>query len=79
MSGSDALQLRNEYFDDIKGQRTGFQNRYFETLLSFTHWIGNTIIMRPEIRYEHAFERAAYDNGTKQDQAVFACDFIVKY
>ena len=79
LSGSDALQLRNEYFDDIKGQRTGFQNQYFETLLSFTHWIGNTIIMRPEIRYEHAFERAAYDNGTKQDQAVFACDFIVKY
>jgi hypothetical protein len=79
VSGSDALQLRNEYFDDIKGQRTGFQNQYFETLLSFTHWIGNTIIMRPEVRYEHAFERAAYDNGTKQDQVVFATDFIFKY
>ena len=35
--------------------------------------------MRPEIRYEHSFERPAYNNGTAQDQLVTAMDFIFKY
>jgi hypothetical protein len=79
VSGSDALTWRNEYMNDIKGQRTGFQTQYFETLLSWAHWIGNTIIIRPELRFERAFDRPAYDNGTEKNQFVFATDIILKY
>lgn len=75
----DALQWRNEYFDDIKGQRTGYKTQYFETLLSYVHWIGSSIIMRPELRFERSFERPAYNNGSSMNQLVFACDFIFKY
>jgi hypothetical protein len=79
VSLTDALQWRNEYLNDIKGQRTGFQTQYYETLLSWTHWIGNTILLRPEIRFERAFDRPAYDNGTAQNQFIFATDVIFKY
>ena len=78
-SGADALTWRIEYMNDIKGQRTGFQTQYFETLLSWAHWIGNTIIIRPEVRFERAFDRPAYDNGTERNQFIFATDFIFKY
>jgi hypothetical protein len=79
VTGKDALEWRNEYFDDIKGQRTGYKTQYFETLLSWTHWIGSTIILRPELRYERSFDRPTYNNGTNQDQFVFATDIIFKY
>jgi len=79
VSDHDALGWRNEYFDDIQGQRTGYKTQYFETLLSWVHWIGNTIIMRPEVRFEQSFARPAYNNGTAMNQIVFATDFIFKY
>jgi hypothetical protein len=70
------LSIRNEFFDDIKGQRTGFKTRYSEHLLGWGHWIGTTILIRPELRWEHAYDMRAYDNGTKQSQFMVASDVI---
>jgi hypothetical protein len=75
----DAFAFRNEYFDDTRGQRTGFKTQYYSVMISWNHWIGSTIEIRPEIRYDRSFERPAYDNGSKKDQLVTAMDFIFKY
>lgn len=72
----DFISFRNEYFDDIKGQRTGFKSRYVEDGISWNHWFGSTLVFRPEIRYEHSFDMAAYSTGTKKTQVMFAGDFI---
>ncbi len=72
----DFISLRDEYFDDIKGQRTGYKTRYYEGGISWNHWIGSTIVFRPEIRFEHAFDMRAYDTGTRQSQVMFAGDVI---
>jgi hypothetical protein len=40
-STHDDLTIRNEYFDDIKGQRTGLRTQYSE-YLGWGHWIGTT-------------------------------------
>jgi hypothetical protein len=79
ISKSDALILRTEYFDDLKGQRTGFKTTYSESTISWNHWIGTTIVFRPELRYEHAFDMPAYNNGTKKSQLTFAGDLIWFY
>ena len=50
----DFFAWRNEIFDDINGQRTGFPTRYEESTISWNHWIGKAITLRPEIRFEHA-------------------------
>ena len=68
------LSFRNEFLDDIKGQRTGFTTKYSEHLISYGHWIGSTILFRPEIRLEHSYDLAAYDLGTKKTQFVVAGD-----
>jgi hypothetical protein len=70
------ISIRNEYFDDIKGQRTGFKSRYTEHLIGWGHWIGSTILLRPEIRYERSYDARAYDNGTKKNQLMVAGDMI---
>ena len=75
----DALILRNEYFDDIRGQRTGFKTRYTEHAISWNHWIGTTIVFRPELRYDVAYDAPAYDSGLKKHQLMFAADMIWFY
>ena len=72
----NALILRNEYFDDMRGQRTGFRTRYSEHGLSWNHWVGSTLVFRPELRYEVAYDAAAYDSGLKRHQLMFAADMI---
>jgi hypothetical protein len=77
LSGHDYLTIRNEYFDDMKGQRTGFKTQYTEHLIGWGHWVGSTVLFRPELRFERAYDMKVYDNGTKQNQLTFACDAIL--
>lgn len=75
----DFLCFRNEFFDDTKGQRTGVQTKYSEHAISWNHWIGSTILMRPEVRYDYAYNAPAYDSGHKKGQFMLAGDLIWFY
>jgi len=81
----DIATFRTDYFNDARGQRTGFKTRYYEFDLGYTHWIGDTIELRPELRYEHARDVDAYDNPTatpgqgKNSQAMIAADAIFHF
>ena len=76
LSKKNYISIRNEFFDDLKGQRTGFKSKYSEHLLGWGHWIGTTILLRPELRYERSYDATAYDNGTKKNQFTVAGDII---
>jgi hypothetical protein len=73
------LSFRNEFVDDIKGQRTGYTTKYSEHLISYGHWIGSTILFRPEIRLEHSYDLPAYDLGTKKTQFIVAGDITYHF
>jgi hypothetical protein len=73
------LSIRNEFVDDIKGQRTGYATKYSEHLISYGQWIGSTVLFRPEIRLEHSYDLAAYDLGTKKTQFVVAGDITYHF
>lgn len=79
LSPHDILSLRNEFLDDKKGQRTGVATRYSEDTLSWTHWLGSTVQIRPEIRYDRAWDRPSYDNGRRRDQLTVAADVVLHY
>jgi hypothetical protein len=76
MGKKDFISFRNEVFNDIKGQRTGYRTLYVEDGVSWNHWIGSTILLRPELRYERAFDSPAYQNGTRKSQLMLAADAI---
>ena len=78
-STKDYLTIRNEYFNDIKGQRTGFKTQYSEHLIGWGHWIGTTVLIRPELRFERSYDAPAYNGGTKKNQLVFASDVIFHF
>lgn len=77
LSRHDYLSIRNEYFDDIRGQRTGFRTPYTEHGIGWGHWVGTTVLFRPELRFERSYDVPAYDNGTRKNQFMLACDVIL--
>jgi len=79
LSTRNYLSIRSDFLDDMKGQRTGVKTRYAEETLMWGRWVGSTILLRPEIRYDHALNRPAYDNGTRRSQFQLAMDVIFKF
>jgi hypothetical protein len=81
----DIATFRTDYLNDARGQRTGFKTRYYEWDLGYTHWVGDALELRPEIRFEHARDADAYDNPTatlgqgKHSQAMIAADAIFHF
>jgi hypothetical protein len=55
MNHQASLNIRNEFVNDIKGQRTGTPGRYEEHMVGFDFWTGSTITFRPELSYIHTF------------------------
>jgi len=80
-----SMTIRNEFVEDFAGQRTGTKTSYSEHLVGFNFWLGSTVTFRPELRYEHSYNKPAYDspfingaNGppTKSSQLTAAADLI---
>jgi hypothetical protein len=71
--------IRNEYFDDASGQRTGVKDVYSEHALGFSWWPNSITTIRPEIRFDRAYQREAFDNQTRKNQLSFNVDMIVHF
>lgn len=79
VANKDFLSFRTDYLDDYDGQRTGFVTQYMSWTFGLSHFFSNLVEVRPEARYETAFNATPYDNGTKKYQAVFEVDTIVRF
>ena len=73
------FSLRTDFLNDKKGQRTGYQTRYSEETFSWTHWLGTTVQIRPEVRFDHAWDRKSYGNGAHTNQLTVASDVIFHF
>jgi len=73
------IGFRSDLLDDKKGQRTGFATKYTENTLYATRYIGSTIMLRPELRFDHSWDLAAYNGGTARNQLFFGMDLIFKF
>jgi hypothetical protein len=79
LSVHDFLSFRSDFLNDKKGQRTGYATRYSENTIMWCHWIGSTIQLRPELRFERAWDTQAYDNGRRHNQLTVASDLIFHF
>jgi hypothetical protein len=74
------LSIRNESPDDIKDQRTGYATtRYSERMIGYGYWIGSTVLVRPELHFEHSYDLATYDLDTKHTQLIAAGDLAYHF
>jgi len=58
-----SLNIRNEYVDDIVGQRTGTPAKYEEHMVGFDFWSGSTITFRPELSYTKCYSKYTTPDG----------------
>jgi Putative beta-barrel porin-2, OmpL-like. bbp2 len=79
LSGDSFFTVRNEYFDDRVGARTGFATPYSEHSIGVTWWPDKLITIRPELRYDHSYDVPACNNGTRKDQFAFTTDVIFHF
>ena len=73
------LTFRNEFYNDVVGSRTGHATKYSEHSLGVTWWPGKIITLRPELRFDHSYDTAAFDNGGRRNQLVGSMDVIIHY
>jgi hypothetical protein len=84
------LSIRNELFDDMDGNRTGYACLYSEHSIGITWWPNKLITIRPEVRYDHAYgthgsktdvvnESTPFDNGTRRSQVTAQFDVIYHF
>jgi hypothetical protein len=71
--------MRNEFYNDVVGSRTGRATKYSEHSMGVTWWPDKIITLRPELRFDHSYDSAAFDNGTRRNQLTASMDFIVHY
>jgi hypothetical protein len=76
---SNMISIRNEFYKDAQGQRTGFATRYSSHTIGMTHWVSPDLEIRPEFRYERAYDFPAYDGGKKNYQVIALLDAILHY
>ena len=79
LNAASMLSIRNEFYDDEQGQRTGFATRYSSHTVGLTHWLLQDVEVRPELRYERAYDFPAYDGGKKNYQTTALVDVILHY
>jgi hypothetical protein len=73
------MTFRTDYLDDPRGQLSGYETSYMSWTVGITHFLTNFLSIRPEVRYETAFDATPYDNGTKKNQSTFIMDAIVRF
>jgi hypothetical protein len=79
VSSKFMIGFRSDFLDDKKGQRTGFATKYTENTLYATRYIGTTVMLRPELRFDHSWDLDAYNGGKARNQLFFGMDLIYKF
>ncbi len=79
LDSKDYLSLRTDFLNDPEGYRTGYRTLYFSETLGWVHDFTPMFSIRPEIRWEHAFNASPYDNGAKRTQMELAADLILRF
>ena len=65
--------------NDKVGSRTGFATQYTEHAIGITWWPDKLITIRPELRFDHSYDVAAYNLGRDHSQFAFVTDVIYHF
>ncbi len=79
LSKKDFLTLRNEWWDDEKGERSGFGTNYTSNTIGWTHNINVVFQIRPEIGYYHSWNQPALDLGTRKNMVLYGFDMTLRF
>ncbi len=79
VSKQDYITVRNEWWDDQQGERSGFATAYSSHTIGISHNFNNYLQVRPEIGYYHSYNAPAFDNGTRNNELEFLFDVTYRF
>jgi hypothetical protein len=75
----DYFTIRNEWWKDTRGMRSGFDGNYTSHTLGLSHQFNDVFMVRPEIGYYRNWENKAFDLGTKQGIWIYGFDVTLRF
>jgi len=75
----DYFTVRNEWWRDERGMRSGFASNYTSDTIGLSHQITDSLMIRPEIGYFHSYDAKAFDLGKRNYQWQAGVDFTIRY
>lgn len=79
LSKNDYLTIRNEFYRDETGFRTGFSGDYTSHTIGISHNFNSLFQIRPEIGYYRNWSEPAFDNGTKRGIILGGFDMTMRF
>jgi hypothetical protein len=79
LSHRDYFTLRNEWWADPRGERTGFATTYTSNTIGISHQFNDLIMIRPEIGYYHSWNVPAFNLGTTKNLLMYGFDFTIRF
>jgi hypothetical protein len=65
VSKRDYFTVRNEWWRDEQGERSGFASHYTSHTIGWSHQLSDSFMIRPEIGYFHSYDAKAFDLGKR--------------
>ncbi len=79
LSKRDYFTVRNEWWDDQRGERSGFATNYSSHTIGISHQFNDLVMIRPEIGFYHSYNVPAFDLGTKSNLLMYGFDLTVRF
>jgi hypothetical protein len=79
LSKKDFFSIRNEWWNDERGERSGFAGVYTSNAIGITHNFTQDLQIRPEIGYYRNWDRPAFNNGTQKGDLIIGTDMTLRF
>jgi hypothetical protein len=73
------ITVRNEWWRDEQGERSGFPGNYSSHAIGYTHNFTQSLQIRPEIGYYRNWTQPAFDLGTKKGMLLAGFDITYRF
>jgi len=79
VSQRDYITVRNEWWRDERGMRSGFAGHYSSHSLGLSHQFNDVVMIRPEVGFYRNYNRGAFDLGTEKAMTMVGADMTFRF
>jgi len=75
----DFITVRNEWWRDERGMRSGFAGHYSSHTIGLAHQLNDVVMIRPEAGYYHNYTRPTFGLGTEKGMFMVGTDVTLRF
>ena len=79
LSDKSFFTVRNEWWKDERGMRSGFAGNYTSHAVGLTYNVNSVVQVRPEVGYYRNWNNPAFDLGTKRGLVLYGADVTYRF